>query len=174
MKLSVQTFISFMLCITLALARGQTCGDPRQAIALLRSDRTGFNVDYYLTTSPANISQSISAYGFTERPTVGYIFESSQPGTVPFARLYSFPRLAHWYTISETEIADAVNNEGYINEGIAGYVYPDETCGGVPLYSAYNPHVYAHLYTVSREEVNNATQTMGYEDTGVAAYILPP
>src|SRR5688572_9316450 len=65
--------------------------------------------------------------GYVSEGTVGYVFATSVPGSIPLHRLYRHiggnpANGDHLYTIAEGERNDATTKHGYASEGIEAYV----------------------------------------------------
>ncbi|KAF5376078.1 hypothetical protein D9615_007723 [Tricholomella constricta] len=154
-----------------ARAPGQTCGDPKTALPLLRAWNGGI-VDHFYTTNAAEMQRAVSSLGYVAEGTTGYVFSKQQTGTVPFFRLYHPGVRNHFYTTNAAERDNAVNRLGYASEGVVGYVYPNTACGGLPLYRSYHGGGQDHFYTMSAAERDSA-KGGGWAYEGIAAYTFP-
>jgi hypothetical protein len=113
--------------------------------------------------------------GYALETDQGYLYEQSQPGTVPLYRLViGAPYYDHFYTTNAFAVAILTQN-GWGNEGIAGYIAPytgpQGTAGGPnpynnscpagtqPLYKSSNqgtPAIYFYDHYYTRTYVNGA------------------
>ena len=120
--------------------------------------RANFGIgDHFYTWNWAEIGCGAGADYWCEG-TEGYLFTSSQPGTVPIHRYNNGSD--HFYTRFQTTYA------GYNYEQIAGYAYASSTSGTIPIHRYVGPGN-DHFYTKVQYSYPNYT----YE--GVAWYAYP-
>ncbi|KAJ7574095.1 hypothetical protein C8J56DRAFT_1008102 [Mycena floridula] len=144
-----------------ASLQASTCGNPADAVALLR----GFQHSSEMENAVLNL-------GYNSEGITGNIFTTQQSATTPFFRLFSPGVSDHFYTTSTAERDRAAAEDGYNEEGTAGFVYTDANCGGSPLCRLYNVNTADHFYTISVAERESAAAS-GYVFERIAAYIYP-
>jgi hypothetical protein len=90
--------------------------------------------DHFYTTSIAESNNAVAQDGYHFEGTACYVYDSQQPGTVPFFRLLNNSDGDHFYTASPAERDNAVAQDGYHFEGTACYVYDSQQPGTVPFF----------------------------------------
>ena len=150
----------------------KSCGDPRNAVPLLRAYNPTVH-DHFYTTDEEETEKASTVLGYNKEGTTGYIFSDQEPHSVPLYRVYNPKIIDRFYTTNLAEKNNAIEKLGYDDEGITGYVYPDTDCGALPLYRLYSASQIDHFYTMSAAERDNASNHLGYKQEGIAAYIFP-
>ncbi len=100
---------------------------------------------------------------FRSEGIVGYVFPTSQTGTVPLYRWFDRRVGSHAYTTSPGQ-ADRPN---LVNEGIACYVFDHMVPGAVPLYGWHSWK--DHLYTTAAD--GEGVFRKGYGPSGIAFFV---
>ena len=127
--------------------------------------------DHFYTTSIAESNNAVAQDGYHFEGTACYVYDSQQPGTVPFFRLLNDSDGDHFYTASIAESNNAVAQDGYHFEGTACYVYDSQQPGTVPFFRLLDDSDGDHFYTASIAESNNAVAQDGYHFEGTACYV---
>ena len=114
--------------------------------------------------------------------SMGYVFKTQQPGTVPLYRMWAQQIQNTSFTISEVERAHMKNNlyvdNNYtLNTNIMGYVFKTRQPGTVPLYRMWAQQTQNTSLTTSNVELNHMRNNLFVDNhmltNFVQGYLLP-
>ncbi len=77
--------------------------------------------DHFYTTNYNEYSVTAVKVGYQQEGVLGYIYSSSQAGTIPIYRMYSPTSTDHFYTTNYNEYSVTAVKVGYQQEGVLGY-----------------------------------------------------
>ncbi|CAN5331376.1 hypothetical protein BH10ACI2_BH10ACI2_02850 [soil metagenome] len=171
---SLVLFLSIFALQTIASAQAA------QTVPLYRL----FLGDHFYTTNKAERDSAVQNAGYRDEGIAGYVYATSQPGTVELRRFVKETNRGtrHYYATTRAEFV-AAQQDGYKSEGACCYVSKEAVNGAVPFYQLYlkpknpsgiNPaEAYGddHLYTTNEKEKYDAINKFQYVIQPTAGYI---
>ncbi|TFY77841.1 hypothetical protein EWM64_g6171 [Hericium alpestre] len=149
------------------------CGDPSDAVPLLRAFRNNFAATtHYYSIDPSQMEAWIAAAQGQSQGDAALVFGTQQPSNSPVYAFHNGQDADFICTASSNEVSTLVA-EGWQDGGILWYAYTSQICDSIPFYVVDNPITTGHLYTTNITERDAAISSQGYVDEGIAMYVLP-
>lgn len=139
---------------------------------------------HFYTTSKAEHDSAAETKRYKSEGIAGYVYASSQPGTVELRRFVKETAngTRHYYATTRTEFSVALN-DGYKSEGACCWILKEAANGAVPFFHLYlrpkspkgfNPSgAYGddHLYTTNEKEKFDAINKFEFVIQPTVGYI---
>jgi hypothetical protein len=126
---------------------------------------------FYTSSKEEAAKAALENPDFISEPSLGYIYSTQIPETVPLYRLWNSAYNSHLFTTDISE-RDSLAASGWVYEKIEGYVYSSEGENRVPLHRYHHTIIRDNFYTTNElEKWKIDTSFPDYQYVGIEGYL---
>ncbi|KIJ23134.1 hypothetical protein M422DRAFT_196313, partial [Sphaerobolus stellatus SS14] len=147
------------------------CGNLSQAV-LINHYWIAAWTDNYIDYQSSFITEVTQGEQITFLGNVGFVFQTSQPETIPLYGSLSSSAQDHRLQLGDAAGNPPQQEPGWTVPSIFAYVYPTQICGSVPLFALFSAGSSDWFYTAD-PVTRDAMVANGYVLMGNEGFVLP-